>query len=113
VKSITKTDSVRFTTKGQVVIPLWLRKQFHIENGSRAIVVPTEDGILLKPITSALIEKGFGLLKPKAGGQRPPEEWAEHKHEEREREEANDERHSSRSARLTMQANVRKCSLCW
>src|SRR5437773_973418 len=27
----TKTDSVRFTTKGQVVIPSWLRKQFEIE----------------------------------------------------------------------------------
>ena len=26
-----KTDSVWFTTKGQVVIPVWLRRQFGIE----------------------------------------------------------------------------------
>ena len=33
-----KTDAVWFTTKGQVVIPAWLRKQFHIENGTKAVV---------------------------------------------------------------------------
>ena len=36
-----KTDAVWFTTKGQVVIPMWLRKQFHIENGTKAIVQST------------------------------------------------------------------------
>jgi len=30
-----KADSVRFTTRGQVVIPGWLRKEFHIEDGTR------------------------------------------------------------------------------
>ena len=40
-----KTDSVKFTTKGQVVIPNWLRKQFDIEDGTKAIVQATADGI--------------------------------------------------------------------
>ena len=33
-----KTDAVRFTTKGQIVIPARLRKQFHIVDGTKAVV---------------------------------------------------------------------------
>jgi AbrB family looped-hinge helix DNA binding protein len=88
VMSVTsKTDAVWFTTKGQVVIPAWLRKQFHIEEGTKAVVQATADGILLKPVTSWAIERGFGLLKQKTGGKPLAEEWAEHKREERERED--------------------------
>ena len=36
--STTRSDTVWFTTKGQVVIPLRLRKEFHIEDGTRAVV---------------------------------------------------------------------------
>lgn len=82
-----KTDAVWFTTKGQVVIPAWLRKQFHIEDGTKAVVEATPDGILLKPVTSWAIERGYGLLKRKPGGKTFDEEWAEHKREERELEE--------------------------
>ena len=91
-----KTDTVRFTTKGQVVIPMWLRRQFNIEDGTRAIVTPTPEGILLKPVTSAMIERGFGLLKGKPGDKPLAEKWAEHKREEREKEEAKYARHGSR-----------------
>lgn len=92
----TKTDSVWFTTKGQVVIPSWLRKQFHIEDGTKAIVQATPEGILLKPVTAAMIERGFGLLKRKPGDKPFAEEWAEHKREEKELEEAKYARHGSR-----------------
>jgi AbrB family looped-hinge helix DNA binding protein len=78
-----KTDVIRFTTKGQVVIPLRLRKQFQIEDGTKAVVQATTEGILLKPVTRWAIERGFGLLKRKAGGKPLVEEWAEHKREER------------------------------
>ena len=81
------TDSVWFTTKGQVVIPRRLRKEFHIEDGTRAVVTATPDGILLKPVTKWSIERGFGLLRRKAGGKSFAEEWAEHKREERELED--------------------------
>ena len=50
-------NAVWFTTKGQVVIPLRLRKQFHIEDGTKAIVEATADGILLKPVTRWAIEQ--------------------------------------------------------
>jgi AbrB family looped-hinge helix DNA binding protein len=80
-------NAVWFTTKGQVVIPLRLRKQFHIEDGTKAIVEATADGILLKPVTRWAIERGYGLLKRKPGGKPLAEEWAEHKREERELED--------------------------
>ena len=83
----TKAESVYFSIKGQVVIPRRLRKQFHIENGTKAIVEATTDGILLKPVTRWAIERGYGLLKRKPGGKPFAEEWAEHKREERELED--------------------------
>lgn len=91
-----QSDSVRFTTRGQVVIPQRLRKLFHIEEGTRAIISATEEGILLKPVTAAVIERGFGLLSRRPGGKPLAEEWAEHKREEREKEEAKYVRHGSR-----------------
>lgn len=91
-----KSDTVWFTTKGQVVIPAWLRKQFNIEVGTRAIVSTTSEGILLKPVTAALIERGFGLLKHKPGDTSLAEEWADYRREERVKEDAKYARHGSR-----------------
>jgi AbrB family looped-hinge helix DNA binding protein len=85
--TITRADSVRFTTKGQVVIPAWLRKEFHIEDGTRAVVQATPEGILLKPVTAALIKRGRGILKRGPDGRPLSEEWSEHKAEERELEQ--------------------------
>jgi AbrB family looped-hinge helix DNA binding protein len=83
-----KADTVRFTTKGQVVIPLRLRKQFQIEDGTKAMVQATPEGILLKPITVATIRRLRGILKRKPGAPSFAEEWAAHKHEEMEMEDA-------------------------
>ena len=77
------TDSVLFTTKGQVVIPAWLRRQFLIETGSRAIVQATPEGILLKPVTRHTIAKLHGILERKPGAKSLKEEWAEHKRAEK------------------------------
>ena len=87
MNTIEAANAVWFTTKGQVVIPLRLRKQFHIEDGTKAILEATPDGILLKPVTSWAIERGYGLLKRKPGDKSFAEEWAEHKREERELED--------------------------
>lgn len=90
MKADIPSNSVRFTTKGQVVIPMWLRKQFQIEDGTKAVVQATPEGILLKPVTRWAIEKGHGLLKrrSKPGDKSPSEEWAEHKRQEIELEDA-------------------------
>ena len=82
-----KTETVWFTTKGQVVIPLRLRKQFEIEDGTKAVVQATPEGILLKPVTAALIRRGRGILKRAAGHRSLTEDWAEHKKQERALEE--------------------------
>jgi AbrB family looped-hinge helix DNA binding protein len=80
-------NTVRFTTKGQVVIPLRLRKAFHIEDGTRAVLEARPEGILLKPITDVSIGRGRGLLKRKPNHQSLAADWAAHKQEERELEE--------------------------
>jgi AbrB family looped-hinge helix DNA binding protein len=82
-----KLETVWFTTKGQVVIPRRLRKQFDIEDGTKAVVQATPEGILLKPVTAALIRRGRGILKRTQGGNSPTEERAEHKKRERELED--------------------------
>jgi len=87
VTTISKSDSVWFTTKGQVVIPAWLRREFHIEDGTKAVVQATAEGILLKPVTRHAIERGFGMLKRKPGDKPFAEEWAEHKKQEKGLEE--------------------------
>ncbi len=95
MNTMAKADCVCFTTKGQLVIPAWIRRQYHIERGTRAIVTATAGGILLKPVTPALIDSGFGLLKPKSQGKSFDAEWADHKREERKLEEARHARHRS------------------
>jgi len=85
-----KLETVWFTTKGQVVIPLRLRKEFDIEDGTKAVVQATPDGILLKPVTAALIKRGRGILKRTRRGKPLTADWAEH----REQERALEERHA-------------------
>jgi len=58
-----KTETVNFGTKGQVVIPRRLRREFEIEEGTKATVVATPEGILLKPITRAYIKSLRGKYK--------------------------------------------------
>ena len=60
---VTKPDTVYFSIKGQVVIPRRLRREFEIEEGTRAYVESTPEGILLKPITRAYIRSLRGKYK--------------------------------------------------
>ena len=59
------TETVQFTSKGQVVIPARLRRQFQIEEGTKASVTTTPDGILIRPITRSYIKSLRGSLKGK------------------------------------------------
>jgi len=63
MSSTTKTDTIQFTVKGQVVIPRWLRKDFEIEEGTRAVVYKENDHIVLKPITAQHYRRLRGSLK--------------------------------------------------
>ena len=62
----TKAESVYFSVKGQVVIPRRLRKEFEIEEGTRAYVEATPEGILIKPVTTKFIRSLRGSLKGKS-----------------------------------------------
>jgi AbrB family looped-hinge helix DNA binding protein len=63
VKTTNKTDTIHFSVKGQVVIPRWLRQEFDIEEGTRALVYQEGDAIVLKPITPRHIRNLRGSLK--------------------------------------------------
>jgi AbrB family looped-hinge helix DNA binding protein len=58
-----KTDTVMFTVKGQVVIPRWLRIDFVIKEGTRAVVYKQNDHIVLKPLTAQHYRRLRGSLK--------------------------------------------------
>ena len=87
-KNQQSSDAVSFSVKGQVVIPRRLRREFGIEEGTRAIVQATSEGILLKPVTKARIRRLRGILKRKPGAKSLAQEWAEYKAEEKALEEA-------------------------
>jgi AbrB family looped-hinge helix DNA binding protein len=59
-----KVFRVRVSSKGQVVIPRHVRKALNLGEGDELLLVPTEDGILMKP-PSKKKESGEirGLLK--------------------------------------------------
>ena len=63
MSATTRTDTVSFTTKGQVVIPRWLRKDFEIDEGTRAVVYKHNDHIVLKPLTAQHYRRLRGSLK--------------------------------------------------
>ena len=83
-----KTETVSFTVKGQVVIPRRIRREFEIENGTKAVVQATPEGILLKPITGAAVKRARGILKRKPGEKAFRQWWADYKKEEKGLEEA-------------------------
>jgi len=80
-------ETVSFTVKGQVVIPRRIRKEFEIENGTKAVVQTTAEGILLKPITRAAIKRARGILKSKLGAKPFRQWWADYKRKEKKLEE--------------------------
>jgi AbrB family looped-hinge helix DNA binding protein len=88
MSATSRSDSVWFTTKGQIVIPAKLRRQFNIQEGTRAIIEATPEGILLKPVTKHAVARLRGILKRKPGDKPLSEEWAEHQAAEKALEEA-------------------------
>jgi bifunctional DNA-binding transcriptional regulator/antitoxin component of YhaV-PrlF toxin-antitoxin module len=76
MKTTPKSNTIHFTVNGEVAIPLCLRKEFGIEEGTRALVYREGDAILLKPITPRRIKnlrgslKGSGVLKSLMDGRK-------------------------------------------
>jgi AbrB family looped-hinge helix DNA binding protein len=53
------------TTKGQIVIPVELRRKYGIKAGTKINVIDTGDAILLKPVTEESLRQLQGRLKGK------------------------------------------------
>lgn len=51
------------TMKGQIVIPVFLRKKYHIQKGTRLAVLDRNGEIVLKPIGKDPIHDGLGMAK--------------------------------------------------
>lgn len=51
------------TIKGQVVIPAFLRKKYHIQKGSRLAILDRNGEIVLKPLGKDPIHEGLGMAK--------------------------------------------------
>jgi AbrB family looped-hinge helix DNA binding protein len=53
----------RVTTKGQLVIPVGIRRRFGIKAGTRVRFIERGGEIVLQPVTSAAIRSLCGVLK--------------------------------------------------
>ena len=75
-----KESMAVFSTRGQLVIPRAVRKEFGIEDGTRVTVKVENDTIVLRPVTARYIRGSFGRLK----GRRLLATLAEERQKERE-----------------------------
>jgi len=55
------------TVKGQIVIPVTLRRKYGIKTGTKIIVTDIGDAIVLKPVTEQYLRNLQGSLKGKGG----------------------------------------------
>ncbi len=55
------------SAKGQIVIPVALRRKYGIKNGTKISVTDTGDAIILKPVTEQYLKNLQGSLKGKGG----------------------------------------------
>lgn len=58
---------VRMSARGQIVIPVALRRKYGIKNGTRIIITDAGSGIVLKPVTEQYLKNLQGSLKGKGG----------------------------------------------
>ena len=55
------------TLKGQILIPVELRRKYHIEQGSKLAIIDHDGEIILKPLHKNPIEYACGFLKKYSG----------------------------------------------
>jgi bifunctional DNA-binding transcriptional regulator/antitoxin component of YhaV-PrlF toxin-antitoxin module len=58
-------DVVKATVKGQILIPVSLRRKYRIERGTPLRVYGGKNRIILEPVDRDLVEEGRGMLKTK------------------------------------------------
>jgi len=58
-------DVVRATVKGQILIPVSLRRKYRIERGTPIRVYGGKNRIILEPVDRERVQEGRGMLKTK------------------------------------------------
>ena len=76
------------TTKGQVVIPIKIRRKLGIKQGTHVVFSEKNKTITMRPITEAYIDSIRGILKPEPGEKPVTQELVEEHAAEVAREEA-------------------------
>ena len=58
---------IQVSTKGQIAIPIALRRKYGIKNGTKIIVIDIGNAIVLQPVTEQYLKNLQGSLKGKVG----------------------------------------------
>ena len=75
------------TSKGQLVVPLRIRRRYGIKPGTRVNFVEEGDRIIFQPVTREYISSYRGIFKPKPGAKSVVRELLEERRAEREKED--------------------------
>jgi len=54
---------VQATEKGQVVIPVEIRKKYHISKGTKVVIFEKDGEIILKPLLKEPVKEARGVFK--------------------------------------------------
>ncbi|MEK6693629.1 MAG: AbrB/MazE/SpoVT family DNA-binding domain-containing protein [Nitrospirota bacterium] len=54
---------VKTTVKGQVVIPVEIRRKYHISRGTKVIIIDKDGEIILKPLLKNPVKEARGRFK--------------------------------------------------
>lgn len=65
--SIRASMETRVSAKGQIVIPISLRRKYRIKKGTRIVVTDAGNSIILKLVTEQYLRNLQGSLKGKGG----------------------------------------------
>ena len=57
----------RVSIKGQIVIPVAIRRKYGIKQGTKIVVTDAGNGIILKPMTESYLKNLQGSLKGRGG----------------------------------------------
>ena len=80
-------DSAYVTSKGQLVVPLAIRRRFGIKPGTRINFVQEGDRIIFQPVTREYISSFRGIFKQKPGEKSIVQELFEDRRAEKEKED--------------------------
>jgi AbrB family looped-hinge helix DNA binding protein len=80
-------NSAYVTSKGQLVVPVRIRRRFGIKPGTRINFVEEGDRIIFQPVTKDYISSFRGVFKPRSGEKSVVQELLEERRAEKAREE--------------------------